>query len=461
MNEKRISQLFFNSDSGRMVGLKKFPMFLIIVIPFFLMYVWYIHQFGVNVPYWDEWSIIKIVTTPLKSLVNLPLLWSQHNENRMLFPNVLFIIISNATNFNTKTEMYVSSIFLLFSTLLVFTNFIVLNPRLQFRVWFLIPVAILMFSPVQYENALWGFQLGWYMVLFFSLLAIFLISVTNGRSVGFVMAVISGILASFSSLQGLLVWPLGCFLLIFGIKERRRSMIWFWCAAALITVIVYFIGFKFSNTGALSLFDILDHPIRSVLYFFAALGSYVPGGTAISIAVGVVTFTLAIMAVSMFIASKKRAKLVYPLILILYSILFALLLVAGRSDLGIGQAMSSRYTTFTLLLPMGLYLFSIATFRIHKDESKKQSVLLMNVVISVVIIAQVFIGVPVGIESGHNSYQRRIAGLHALQQYAIGNTTGLKSTITADIYPSYSYFLSGAQLMKRYRLGAFSSSNIS
>ena len=84
------------------------------------------------------------------------------------------------------------------------------------------PIAIVMLSFVQYLNALWGFQMAWYLVMAALALALFLLDRPVVNWLVLAGAIAAAVVGSFSSLQGLLIWPAGLVLLYC----RKRQRIW-------------------------------------------------------------------------------------------------------------------------------------------------------------------------------------------------------------------------------------------
>jgi hypothetical protein len=95
---------------------------------------------------------------------------------------------------------------------------------------------------VQYQNALWGFQLAWYLVLVTAALTIYLLDRWVLTWPVVVIAIMSSVITSLSSLQGLLIWPIGLLLMF----DRRRPLPFkiVWIVAAALTAVVYFANFN-------------------------------------------------------------------------------------------------------------------------------------------------------------------------------------------------------------------------
>ena len=100
------------------------------------------------------------------------------------------------------------------------------------------PVALLLFSFVQYQNSLWGFQMAWYLVMLAFAIAVFLLDRPTLSWLVLTGAIGAAVLGSFSSLQGFFIWPIGLMLLLY--RRRSKGLVVAWVASAVITGGVYF-----------------------------------------------------------------------------------------------------------------------------------------------------------------------------------------------------------------------------
>ena len=90
----------------------------------FALYFWFIHRYGVNAIYYDQWNDVALLThtryistSILHTTVGA--LWAQHDENRPFFPNLVVLALGAVTNLNTVTEMYLSAVLLVISLVLI------------------------------------------------------------------------------------------------------------------------------------------------------------------------------------------------------------------------------------------------------------------------------------------------------------------------------------------------------
>src|SRR5580692_4227349 len=97
---------------------------VLLLIPVAL-YIWFVHEFGVNSIFYDQWDNVALLThsnlgfTSYAGHTSLGMLWTQHNENRMLFPNLVVFALRDLTHFNVLIELYLSAVLLVIAVSLI------------------------------------------------------------------------------------------------------------------------------------------------------------------------------------------------------------------------------------------------------------------------------------------------------------------------------------------------------
>jgi len=312
-----------------------------------------IHRWGVNVPYADEWSNLTLVEKWDTEELAFADLIRAHNGHRIFFPRLIYLVFAALFHGNLRAEMFFS----LFLCCLTSAGFLLLlrrtmnaaTPRV-FAVWALI--NLFLFSPIQAENWLWGFQLQ----IFLSNLC--LIGVIAGLSAGsrsllwFAVALASAVIGTFSFGNGLLLWPVGAVLLFCRADGRRRAIDWI--GVGLFTVCAYFLGYHAENLSGLSS-QWLDYP----LFFLAFLGAplaRIPNANplVLPVIIGAVLTGMYAGAVVYCFRRRTLQKQAVWLAPGAYAIGSALLATATRTNFGVRHALDSRYTTIATLLLLSL-----------------------------------------------------------------------------------------------------------
>jgi hypothetical protein len=334
-------------------------------------YLWFIQHYGVNVIWRDQWSDVNLARQLHMGRLSLGTLWAPHNQNRLLFPNLLVVVLAQTTRLNLFVEMYLSALILVASiALCIWTH----KRRSPSTHWiFYCPVAILLLSFVQYENTLSGFQVCWYFVLAALAVTLFFLDSPRFGWTPLICAVVAAVVGSYSAIQGLYIWPVGLLLLY----QRRRSLrdLVTWVAAGVATTAVFFYHLGGSSFGESpgSITSALGHPILTAKFFFLAIGdvvgAWIPwplpwrGPTAsttvswAALLLGVVIFAIAAWVLVTCLGRDEEGPSPVGVALIGFGLLFALSIATGRSTLiGLWYAGTSRYTTFDLLVLVGVYL---------------------------------------------------------------------------------------------------------
>ena len=315
-------------------------------------YFWFIHQYSVNVVYQDQWSDISLLDHWYKGTLTWSDLWASHGDHRILFPNLIVIALAQSTRFNVVLEEYLSGAMLAATAGL----FIWIHRRRapSTPLIYYTPVTLLLFSFVQYQNTLWGFQMAWYLVTLALALTLFLLDRPALTGWGLAGAIAAAVVGSFSSLQGLLIWPVG--LLILYLRRRQRRCLVIWIACALITTTVYFYRLhpsEYSNQTW-----VFTHPIEAFKFFLFLIGSILgveltnsPWPEIVFGAVVMVTATLLVVKCQR--RSEQGSSLI-GVALICYGVLFAAAVTQGRAWFALWAP--SRYSTCGLLILVGCYL---------------------------------------------------------------------------------------------------------
>jgi hypothetical protein len=267
--------------------------------------------------------------------------------------------------------------------------------------------------------------MAWYLVLFMVTLALFLLDLEQQRWFVFGGAIAAAVIASFSSVQGLLVWPAG--LLLIYLRRRPRHLAAAWLGSAVLTGVIYFLGFNFNVTQSAS------HDPASMLTFLLRVVGDIVGEGQPGVLVTLFGTVLVVTAIWVLVRFAPRARMTtggrpLALSLILFGLLFSGLTAYGRSGLGLfGFDVEDRYTVFAILVLVGLYLAildpplaSEARSPEHGARSRERSAgrerhvfsdplfTLARVVVGVGIVLTVILGSANGITQARAIHQNRL-----------------------------------------------------
>ena len=245
---------------------------LLIILPIILD-IFFIKLYGVNVPYMDQWVFVPLIDKFYNSNLDLNDLFAQHNEHRLPFARIIMLISMYFTHYNNVAEMYISCSI---ASLTLFMLFLLYKQQFGLSRSSLIgfiPVSWLLFDFRQYDNILLGFTIHIYLAIFGLIVSIY--SLKNTRKIDrmFVLAILGGVLSSFSFLTGLLIWPLGLLLIVVSSKTDKISLGASWSFAGIVTLCIYFYNWvKPAQTP--NLLYSLKNPLDSIAYMFIYIGSF-------------------------------------------------------------------------------------------------------------------------------------------------------------------------------------------
>lgn len=330
-----------------------------------------IYSFAVDTPLWDEWLIGGYLHEFSQGTLSFRDLFAQQNEYRQFFPNLIFVGLGWLTRWDVRSWMaasFVSAGVVSFCVYRLGKWSLTDTPWRLPWTWFI--VNLIIFSPIQHENWLQGQQLVYFLPIACFVSALLIASTGKLRTrARFLVCAALSIIATFSSVNGMLCWILLFPVLAWSPRAefwRKKWWMIFWIAGFATTVALYFIGYrKPVQHNPFALFR--KNPADIVLYYLTTLGRpLVPGRVFIAASVGFLLVLLFVWAWVRFAkALRESSSLARPsltwLMLGSYSVLTAALLTIGRLEHDESRVLApTRYTTFTIFLPVAVcYLISM------------------------------------------------------------------------------------------------------
>lgn len=330
-----------------------------------------IHAFAVNVPFWDEWILSDVLIKYREGTLGWDDIFRQHNESRKIFPKLFMLAIADFAHGDVRVMMWTSFLFVCAIAACLF-----ILERKSGLQWsgvqgpaFALTMLVL-FSPVQWENWLWGIQMIVFVPFLCIVASLVLFQSRSKVAVKVLLAMGLSTFATFSFANGLLCWMLlfPALLLLLKNEERRlaKGLAVTWIAGFALNVLVYFWGYEKPGEHP-SLGFFLLHPLESCLYFLNFLGAPFCFG------LPVLRFEAAFLSAALLLPAfillggvtlKQpiiREQSVPWIVIGFYAIACDLLCVVGRSGFHFQQASALRYTTFSLTLAIAvIHLAAIA-----------------------------------------------------------------------------------------------------
>jgi hypothetical protein len=391
-----------------------------------VLYLVFVDRYAANSFNGDDWSVAPLVHAALHGQLSLSRLWSQFNESRLFVGNLVDVLFGLVDRFDLRSVIFFSAALFIasYALLLVLVRSYLGKPLTPIPV---LVIGVVWFSLADVQNALWAFQVSWYLTVFFFMTMQYALLVPDRRRrVWFAVAVVAGLAASLSTVQGFLCWPVGAVCILWN-RPRSVRASWEvpgWLGATIVTVLLYFPGYDFSNNGCLagqncSLSTALNHPLTALGFFFALLGDVIPGGvvpggvihpvgnTTRFVVVGVVLFVSAVfILVQSWRHRASSERLPVPLLLIAFSLVFDLTIAVGRSGQGpTGALDSNRYVMANLMLVTGIVIYAWAHLPRHlaiagDGRWRAYATWLSSLAVAIFLIVQATVATGFGVTNG-------------------------------------------------------------
>ena len=345
-------------------------------VPVFV-YVWVFLKYTVNMPFWDDYdSVLGWLCRFLyssNSHQKIFMFFSQHNEHRIVFDRI--VGLADLYLFGKVDFVYLNFIGSV-GLLILLVTMVYIAKKKGLSGYEIIPIPFLILTLSQHgliSFAMASMQQYWQLA--FSILSLVFLITFRGY-ISFVAACILAIIASFTGAGGLIVFPVG---LIYLALSRKLSLSFLWSVVAAIIFYIYFIYLHYEPTviGKASHVYAYSHPLRYVEYVVSFIGNV---GHNLSQAFFAGCF-LFVMAILLFVIDfrKKDQILTYVAAFVLATAAAAGL---SRISMGIPEALSSRYTIYSLLIFSVLYIALISSVR---QQSIRRLLAISGIVMSIAL----------------------------------------------------------------------------
>ena len=320
-----------------------------------LILIRYVIRYGVDIPWIDQWVFVPLLEKFYQGHVTFYDLWQQHNEHRIFFPRIVFLVLARLTHWNIRYEL-AANVTTAIAILMVVAYQVMKTARAmgsRYLVWTVPLISLIVFTLAQYENWLWGWELQIFMNLLAVVAGIALMTSRPFKWSRLAFSMLLGIVATYSFANGIIYWPLGLLLLMFAGPESRKSKVTalsVWAVVGFLTLISYL--YRYHSSGDLLL--IFRKPFAYIEYVLLYLGGpcAVSGSTSLALLSGAMGLILAVIGIGLLLRRYEvRLHLLSPYIgLASYAVGSALLTGLGRIAIGSEQALATRYIAISSLL---------------------------------------------------------------------------------------------------------------
>ncbi len=330
------------------LNIAKKTSWVLVAVPMLILLVTLL-RYSVNVPFWDQWEYVSLLDKLHNGTLTLADLWRQHNEHRILFPKVVTLLLSLVTGYNVRFEVVLNFLtasltFYVLSTLLRQT----FNKARGYTIVAAPIIAWILFSPVQWINWIWGFQLCFFMGIAATVLTIRVLMSDSllRESKHLYVAIVTATIATYSLGNGLVVWIVGLGLLI--VRHTRRRDLLVWCGSAGAVIASYLYGFH-RSPESLSLLVVAKQPIAVLKYTLSYLGHNLATTAVGARYAGAILLGIIVLC-GLFLYRRKQIEHVYGWLAIsTFVCLTALIAAISRLNFGIDHSMGNSYTSISAL----------------------------------------------------------------------------------------------------------------
>lgn len=320
-----------------------------------------------SLPFWDSWGgnlnfYLKFQDGNYSSL------WSLHNEHRIIFSKIFFLIDHYFFGGLSLFLIILNYLLIIFS-ILIFKNLIknlVINRTYEKNITILIMSGIL-FSWVQSENITWAFQSQFFLAQSLPLLSLYILAryFSENRSYLFYLALLLAIFSAGTMANGLIILPLFTFYVFY--KEKNSKKLLISIVMTVLIIYLYFLNYETNKNHGQLLESLFYNTKEYIKYFLIYLGNpfgkffynYNSNYYIEYISAFLFLIFLAVLVIKL-IKNKENDNYYFDTIIIYIIFILAtdFITAGGRVIFGLIQATSSRYTTPSLMAWCALTIVS-------------------------------------------------------------------------------------------------------
>lgn len=338
---------------------------LVACVALYAGHLWVLCANAVNVPFWDEWALLKPGALP----AGLTARWvfGQENEHRVVLTKLLTWALVRTTGWNLVASMVVT--YAVYGVLLACVFLFARKMVPHLPAWVTLAFTVFLLSPINWENHFWGFESSYHFAMLFSLLATYFLFGEPQTGPRLLAGALSAVLAAYSFVSGLVaaLVVLAAFALFKILRARRAEGDWprreyaqlaAAAAPALALIALYFVDYR----------SVPSHPPAALPHtasfwdYFTNLVSWGFGFETDSVVIGVFCLLVVLVPVALDVRAAGwrlpgSSWAVHAFTLGVLCVLAAI--AVGRANTS-GRAKISRYSDFAMMLvPFSVFAWAI------------------------------------------------------------------------------------------------------
>ncbi|MBI4178684.1 hypothetical protein HY522_04555 [bacterium] len=238
-------------------------------------------EFGVDIPYWDEWDVIAPLFQKIsQDRISLSDFFAQAVESRMLFPRLILVPLAYLTDWNIRCEMGVSFLLACIVSICIYQiGRKTLGPACRGTALLFMASNMLLFSPIQHYNWLTGHQIVAFLPAACVALAIRTAYSGIPTPAKFAACALFSTISTFSLINGILSWIVILPVLLVTERASGKSgrdlarIALGWGVCCLVNLALYFQNYAARGTPAhSSLVDFVRSPLTGLRFFLEYVG---------------------------------------------------------------------------------------------------------------------------------------------------------------------------------------------
>ena len=338
-----------------------------------------IHQFAVNVPFWDEWDLVPFLVKIHNADLSFADFWAQHNEHRLASVKLLILPLAILTHYNVIAQSFLGFGLNVLSLLFLWKVL-----KITFRegdAVLILPLtavmSCLLFSAAQHQNWLFGLaSLQWYLSNLCASWALWALARYPGKRFGLLIGLLCTVISMLSLASGIAIWGI-CLVdilayHIFSEQKLQWRYVVLWFVAATVLIAAYFNGFRTTSENP-HFFFFLTQPVELGLFILIYLGSPFTLGSSYQLSAvmglyGIIVLVLAGYRIFRY-SSNMIGDAIPWLLLIAYALFVAVLTAIGRVHSGIVAATTNRYVSASMLFWVGIIVILAIALRRQSGQN--------------------------------------------------------------------------------------------
>jgi len=329
-------------------------------------------KYSINVPWWDQLSFVDLMVKLHHGTLSIYDLWKQHNEHRILVPQAFELLVGKLTGFNFRVPVLLNFVAALctFALLVSLIKKTFINDKAVALL--AIPFAWLVFSPIQAVNWIWGFQLAFFMSVFFATLTIWLLvhdKLLDSEKL-FIAVLVFASITTYCNGNGLLVWPIGLAILWWRRANRYKIIEWLGVGAVMCGTYLY----KFHRSpDSPKLSMIIKEPVAVVKYIFGYLGRNLSTTPTNGKYVGLALVIVFVLSVILVYKKRQLNNITSWIALAAFAFLTGGLAAISRLNFGVDHGFNSTsYPTISLLFILATIATTTYAAQLWIKDFKRQ-----------------------------------------------------------------------------------------